>query len=56
VTSLTCNTAFAQGSDYYFEVECSSEDKGAAKVCHNTKYLKGKKAAAGDAAAVDRSG
>ncbi len=51
VAALTCDTAFAQGSDYYFEVQCSNEDEGAAKVCHNTKYLKGKKAAA----AEDRS-
>ena len=44
---VTCDTAAVQGSNYYFEVECSDDGKDGAKVCKNTKYLKGNKAASG---------
>jgi hypothetical protein len=45
MVSVTCDTAAVQGSNYYFEVECSDDGKDGAKVCKNTKYLKGNKAA-----------
>ncbi len=46
----TCDSLSVQGSDYYNEVECSAEGKGAAQVCRNTKYVK-KVGSAGGAAA-----
>lgn len=47
--------SFEQGSDYYYEVECSSESNGAAQVCWNTKYVKGKKGGSGGVAAAPLS-
>jgi hypothetical protein len=53
--AVLCDAAFEQGSDYYFEVECSAEVEGAAKVCRNTKYVKGKRGASGEAAAAPQA-
>ncbi len=47
MVSVAYDTAAVQGSNYYFEVECSDDGKDGAKVCKNTKYLKGNKAASG---------
>jgi hypothetical protein len=47
MVSVTCDTAAVQGSNYYFEVECSDDGKDGAKVCKNTKYIKGNKSASG---------
>jgi hypothetical protein len=41
-----------QGSNYYFEVECTGEGAGAGKVCRNTKYGKDKKVASSEQAAA----
>lgn len=39
-----------KGSDYYYEVQCSSEGPGGAQVCQNTKWMKGRKRASGPGA------